>query len=324
MGLKKFNILISCIGATGAQNIIKIFKKQKELSMNIVGVDNQKYTAGQYFCDNFYKVPLAFDKGYISSIVKICLKENIRIFIPIWENEIEVVSKKIKIFKEKNILVPISSERTISICNDKLKLYDFFRKNNIETIKTTKISNKNGDKLNYPIFIKPAFGTGSKNCYKVSNKQEFIFYLNKVENPIIQDYIVGEEFSIDTFSDLDGTVIGIVPRKRIEIKMGIATKSITVRDNKIIKKTEDILNKLKIIGPANLQCFKTRDNKIIFFEINPRFGGSYILSFKAGLNIPKYFSQMVKGEKIKPTIGEFRDSLYMVRYLDEIFVMNED
>ena len=51
-------------------------------------------------------------------------------------------------------------------------------------------------------------------------------YVRKVPDPIIQEYIHGEEYTIDMFVDKDQRLLVIMPRKRLEIKAGINVKGI--------------------------------------------------------------------------------------------------
>lgn len=310
------NVMISSIGSTGALNIIKTYQKMIDKNLKIIGVDFNEEIAGKYFVDKFYKIPHGDDEKYLDSILEICDKEHINIFIPIFGNETLKISKNIDKFHKRNILVPISSYEVIKKCVDKQQTNTFFKNNHI--LHPTTYEKKHIDDSSFPLFAKPKislFG-GSKDCFKIKSIQEFV-KLN-LDNFILQEFVEGDEYSIDTFSDMNGKVIGIVPRRRIEIKNGLAIKTITEQNHAMIQGAKKILELMNIKGPANIQCFKNM-NKVIFFEINPRFGGSYIASIEAGLNAPKFILDIYYGKMLKNRIGQFKDNLIMYRYFNEVF-----
>jgi carbamoyl-phosphate synthase large subunit len=120
-------------------------------------------------------------------------------------------------------------------------------------------------------------------------------------------------------ADLDGRVINVVPRERIEVRAGEINKGRTVKEGKLIEYGKNIVERLGGIGPIAIQCF-VKGNAVKFIEINPRFGGGYPLSFAAGANYPELLIRMVLGEKVAPRLGEFEENLIMLRWEDAVFI----
>jgi carbamoyl-phosphate synthase large subunit len=75
-------------------------------------------------------------------------------------------------------------------------------------------------------------------------------------------------------------------------------------------------------GVITMQLFLTKDNKIKFIEINPRFGGGVPLSIKAGADFPKWILQELSGKKPNIRFDGFKDNLIMLRYDDEVWLDN--
>ena len=231
-----------------------------------------------------------------------------------------MLSQNKKKFGENGVIVALSDPKAVEICSDKLKTFQFFKENNIPTVDT--FSYYQVDKMkniNYPLFIKPCGGSGSINTYKVNNKRELDFFIDYIENPVIQEYAEGQEFTLDILADLGGKVINVVPRERIEVRAGEINKGKTVKEEKLIEYGKIIVKELGGIGPITIQCFKKGD-EIKFTEINPRFGGGYPLSFAAGANYPELLLRMVLGEKVVPRLGEFEENLIMLRWEDAVFI----
>ena len=319
-------ILITSAGRRGA--LVKCFKKtiegMKGIKGEVVSVDVNPLSAALYISDKHYTVPRIFSPDYIDSLLDICRRENIKLVIPTIDTELLTLTQNKKRFERLGIVVAISDSEVINICSDKLKTFKFFRENNIPTVKTFSPDQINEiQNLVYPIFIKPCGGSGSINTYKVNNKKELDFFIDYINNPVIQEYAEGQEFTMDILADFDGKVINVVPRERIEVRAGEINKGRTVKEERLIEYGKVIVEKLGGIGPITIQCF-IKGGEIKFIEINPRIGGGYPLSFVAGANYPELLIRMVLGEKIMPRLGEFEENLIMLRWEDAVFIKEEN
>jgi carbamoyl-phosphate synthase large subunit len=64
----------------------------------------------------------------------------------------------------------------------------------------------------------------------------------------------------------------------------------------------------------------TKNGKIKFIEINPRFGGGAPLSIKAGANFPKWILAQLVGKKPQIKSNGFENNLVMLRYDAEVWL----
>jgi carbamoyl-phosphate synthase large subunit len=305
------NILISTIGRRGT--LTKIFKQElNAIDNKVVVTDNSPLAPALYKGDNYYLTPRVEAKNYIDTILEICETENIEVVIPLLEQAFSILDKARTKFKESGIKLLLSSRDVFSCCKDKHLLYQYFKRNNIPT-PTTYLPSRLTKQLSFPLFIKPRSGQGSKDTFRIDSKQEFNFFIYRLETPIIQEYISGTEYTIDTLSDLEGQCLSAVPRKRIKVKGGEVSKAVTVKEERLITGAKEIAESLGIIGPANIQAIITPKNEVKFIEVNPRFGGGVPLSYQAGVNYPLLITKMVNGEKIDPFIGDFESGLFMLR-----------
>ena len=74
---------------------------------------------------------------------------------------------------------------------------------------------------------------------------------------MVQEVCVGEEFSIDVLSDLDGRCLAAIPRSMIESKGGESIKGSTLDDPELVAFGALVAEALPIRGPATIQCFRT-------------------------------------------------------------------
>jgi carbamoyl-phosphate synthase large subunit len=316
------NILITGVGSTTAISVIKGLRKQQEIPVRIIGTDihDERQIAGSSFCDVFHKVPKAIDDNYIGNLLDISLKEKVDVLFPILDKELEVIAASINRFREAGIHVWLSDLESILICGDKYRTYQFFVDNGFPTPMSwlpEKMQTLDTQGI-FPLIVKPRSGLGSVDVFRVDDWAELQSALERVEEPVIQEYLHGKEFTIDVVADNDSRILAVVPRERIETKAGISYKGRTVRDEQLIQYAGDIAQKLQIKGHCNVQCRMT-NGAPKFFEVNPRFSGTLPLTIEAGVNSPLILAKLALGIKPERDQFDFRDGVYMARYWAEIF-----
>jgi carbamoyl-phosphate synthase large subunit len=174
-----------------------------------------------------------------------------------------------------------------------------------------------------PLMVKPDDGSASSMVFKAETDEQLEFFRRYVPNAIIQEFIDGDEYTLDVFADLSGTVRCVVPRLRIEVRAGEVSKGMIVKHDRIIglgKKVGECLP--GACGCITLQCIENRQGEIKMVEINPRFGGGVPLAIEAGADMPKWVLQMVMGQEVGDVEHSYRDGLMMLRYDDAIFVQH--
>src|SRR5439155_19577104 len=143
-------------------------------------------------------------------------------------------------------------------------------------------------------------------------------FLDYVPDAIVQDYLPGTEFTVDVLCDFGGRVLSLVPRERLVIRAGVSDKGVTRRNEQVMKFAKEVAEKLKIIGPANIQC-KWDGRGVSLIEVNPRFSGGIPLTIAAGADFPALLVQLKAGVHIAPQLGLFQDGLAMMSFEESIF-----
>lgn len=178
----------------------------------------------------------------------------------------------------------------------------------------------NDKNIKFPVFIKPIDGSSSINTFKVNNMEELRFFNSYIDKPIIQEFIEGEEYTVDTFLDFESNVITIVPRKRIATRSGEISKGKIVKDREIINDVKRLLDVLKPIGQITIQCMKTAEG-IKYIEMNPRFGGGAPMSIKAGANSCENLYRILQNEKLLYN-ENYKENITFLRF-DSAIMLNE-
>lgn len=323
-GKPQIRVLITGSGTVTCQSFIKAMRQQDELDPYIVTTDPNPQSAGRYFSNAFYEIPLAKSPDFLPVLTDIIRKERIQLLIPIVDYEFDKIAASVEDFEKLGCKTAISSADSIAKANEKEKTFRFFCDIGIDTPQTWLPSElPDPASLTYPLFIKPRTGRASLDTHKVTNAEELKYYLGLVDDAVVQEYIDGREYTIDVLSDFDCRVIGVVPRERLETKVGISYKGITIDDPKMVENAAFIAEKLKIVGHCNMQLFIDTKGKYWFFEINPRYSGTLALTTASGLNSPLLLCKIVLGHDVKPIIGQYEKNLLMLRYWEEVFVHSD-
>jgi carbamoyl-phosphate synthase large subunit len=317
--MSTIRVLIDGAGTVTCQSVIKGLKKQKDFDVQILTMDMDYVNAGRFFSDRFFKIPPASDEEFLQSISMILKQQDVDIFIPIIDYGFKVISENRKALEDiSGSLVLISSPKTIDICNDKLNFYDALYK--IEGIKVCELIE--GPVEGFPYFAKPRYdGRASIGCYKIESWTDFEYVKRHVDCPLFVELLKGTEYTVDTLNDFDGKFIGGVTRIRCETKSGVSYKAEVVHDLEMLEQAKKIVESLNIIGPANLQCFKDGDD-ITWFEINPRFSGTFAASLGAGFNSAHMILKLFSNMSITKEDTEY-DDVTMLRFWDEVILDSE-
>ena len=285
----------------------------------VVTTDINPLSPGIYVSDRHHWAPLTTDEGYLDRVEEVCKEEDIGAIIPTIDDELVIMGQARERFESIGAKVIISQPRTSEICNDKWETFKFFTRREVPTPHTWLPQDlPTPKKLHFPLFLKPRYGRGSVGTYRLSNARELRFFVGYVREPIVQHYLEGKEFTLDTFVDGDGQVIAVVPRHRLWVRSGVMDKGRTVKNDELIELGVTVAKKLNIFGPANIQV-KYHHDKPYVFEVNPRFSGGIPLTLAAGVDFCELTIRMVLGEKLEPRLGEFEAGLVMMSYEDNIF-----
>lgn len=203
---------------------------------------------------------------------------------------------------------------TIIKCMDKVRFYHFCLENDFLVAPMV---------TSPPAFVRERFGSGSAGAMMARDRLELEFALRACESPIIQQIINAPEYTVDLFSDFEGNVISVVPRRRIKIVGGESYVGRTEYNKEIIDESTRLAKALGLIGHNTIQCFfidgNYKDSQVVFIEVNPRFGGGCALGFAAGVSTPRLLADLIEGRDIE-RVNYFKSGVIMLRYTEDLFL----
>ena len=321
--MSDINVLI--LSAGRRVELVNCFKKaanELKISGSVFAADCSLTAPALYFADKFRQVPRIDSGDYIRALIDICNEDKISLVIPTIDTELLLLAENRKNMEEKtDARILVSDLSVVNICRNKLNTQSYMEEHGFKVPHLYTAQELRNDNIKYPLFVKPIDGSSSIDTYKVNNRQELDAILTLVKNPMVQDYMDGEEYTIDVFLDFDGNIITMVPRLRIATRSGEILKGRIVKDAEIMEDVRRLMEELKPIGHITVQCRKTYRG-IEYIEINPRFGGGAPMSIMAGADSCRNLYRLLKGEVL--TYNEdYRENVTFLRF-DSSIMLNED
>lgn len=279
--------------------------------------DMDAYAAGLYFVPEDRRVilPRGDSEQFVDFVIDYCQQHNIKALIPTVDIELVTISKKLKRFADAGICLYLSSAETLAMCFDKYELLSQCHKSGL---KVGGYEIWQGQELSaeweFPLILKDRTGSGGRDIYLIESVDELASY-DKSGLFLLQEYLPGMEFSVDTYVNTKGDVIAAVPRQRLKVDSGIAVTARTIKNDSVIKYALKVAQAIPLRGVANIQVRIDRQGEPKLLEINPRFPGTMSITVAAGVNMPEIYLRELMGECVEG----FRDfeEVVQVRYWED-------
>jgi carbamoyl-phosphate synthase large subunit len=293
------------------------------LQGQIVALDVDPLAPALQVADRPYVVPRLDSPDFIPTLVDICRRDRIDLVFPLIDPDIPVLAAHKAAIEAAGARVAVVPPQAAAIAADKWQTAQFFRSLDLPAPRSWLPEQIDSRAAAYPLFVKPRHGSAAQHTFQVRNAEELAFFCRYVPDPIVQEWLPGPEITSDVICDLDGEVLGVVSRKRIEVRWGEVAKGVTVYDPAIAEACVRIARALPAIGPITVQCM-LKDGVPHFTEINARMGGGLPLGIAAGADSPRWLLARAACIPIAiPPLGSYRTGLHLTRF-DESFFLTED
>ncbi|MGZ4333553.1 MAG: ATP-grasp domain-containing protein, partial [Gaiellaceae bacterium] len=287
-----------------------------------IATDIDQLAPALYHADQRALVPRVDDPAYVGALRDLVALHDVRLIVPLTDLDHVVLARSRDVLAPAAVLVP--DEETSERRADKFLAHQFFEERGIGSPPTW-LPTELPDDLRFPVLVKARKGFGSRHIYRAENVTELEFFLRyTAADSMVQSVCHGVEFSVDVFCDLDGRCLAAIPRTMIESKGGESIKGMTIRDLELIEFAKTVSEELRIIGPANVQCFREPDGELQVTDVNPRFGGGFPLPTAAGSRYPELAMALANGEAPEPRLGEFREGVVMTRFFSQVILEEVD
>ena len=250
----------------------------------------------------------------IDEIKKIAIKEDVDLITTACTDQALLSVSKVS--EELNLPCYLSYETALKVTN-KMYMKNEMIKSGIPTAKYKVISNDSEidfEGFNYPFVVKPCDCNSSKGVKKIYSVEDGIINiqealsLSRSQTAIIEEFIEGQEISIDAFiKEGKSEIVLVTESEKIKNTIGF-----TITQSKYpVSITEENIGKIEAIvqsicdnfqlnnGPLLIQMLVCDDN-VYVIEFSARMGGGTkykLIEVLTGFNIMKAYVDLVIGEK---------------------------
>jgi hypothetical protein len=275
---RKINVLVFPAGSEIGLEIHNSLKCN--LHIELFGAsgksDHAKYVydTEHYIEDDLY----ISSPGFIERFNRLLRQYRIDVVLPTHDSVVLFLAQYRNILNAK---ILTSSYETTLIAREKKLTYALFRKYDF----CPEIYTSSFENITFPIFLKPNIGQGGKGSFVVESINELNQKINNNPDLIICEYLDGEEFSIDCFSNRNRELLFIGPRTRERIQMGISFHSKAVPLTPEIERIAKTLNhELNFRGAWFFQLKKDNKGKLKLLEFAARQASTMALYRQIGVN----------------------------------------
>lgn len=306
-------ILMTGAGGPSAISVWKSLSAEHEIHM----ADMDPCAAGLYLVpeDRRLLVPRGDDPQLVPALRSACQARKIDLLLPTVDAEFVPLALARADFESLGIALPISSLDCLSVCRDKHSLLARVQ-GKVPVPEFEPLTEDVADRVtSFPRFAKPRLGAGSRGAAKVTRREE-LDALPKDGSYLLQEYLPGEEYSVDVYVRGDGRVVAAVPRERMKTDSGIAVTARTVNVPEVIESAVRVAQEIGVRYVANVQFKRAADGIFKLLEVNPRFPGTLPLTTAAGVDMPKLLVDDVAGKRLPDGPMPFKE-IMVVRYWTE-------
>jgi len=238
--------------------------------------DHGKYVYDDYISD----VPFADTSEFIPAIAEIVREHNIDAVYPAMDSAITILKEHEDEIGCKVVASPLE---TTQICLSKELTYKKLQ----NVMRVPQIYHPSRIPQDaYPVFAKPKIGYGAKGTKKMSTQEEVDFFVKGKEDLLVLEYLPGEEYTVDCFTNKDGKLVYSAARKRNRVKDGISVNTCFAEEQDTFREIAQKINgQIKFRGAWFYQVKRDKHGQLCLMEIASRLGGSSLLSRAIGVNL---------------------------------------
>ena len=278
----------------------------------VVAADPNPLAPAQYAADHRYPVPRIADPGYVPALAELVARHRVAAVVPLTDLDLEVLARA-RLSGELPALVPDPEIARATF--DKYEAHLLLRRLGLPSPPTV----LPGEPVeSFPVMVKPRQGSGARSIHRADDARAAEFFVDYVKEPtMMQRFMDGPEFSIDTLSDSERRCLNAIPRTMIESRGGESIKGTVIADEELVALGARVAETLGVRGPCTIQVFRDREIGLGITDVNTRFGGAFpgpMYAALPGHTYPELIVRVTRGERIEPHLGSFRTGITFTRY----------
>lgn len=173
----------------------------------------------------------------------------------------------------------------------------------------------------FPVLVKPDKGQGSSHVTLARTRGQLDAALKASPEPIICEYLPGEEFTVDCFSSESQGLLFAGARRRQRTRNGISVNTVTEELPEAWPIADAIGRKLELRGAWFFQLKRDAGGELTLLEVAPRIAGSMAANRVLGVNFPLLSMMELEGAILRIAPNKTRiemDRALCNRYVHDV------
>jgi carbamoyl-phosphate synthase large subunit len=313
----KPRVLLTGAGGAAAVSFIKATRHEP---VDVYASDMDPLAAGLYLVPppKRHLVLAGADPDFVPHLLALCRRHRIDVLVPTVDSELVAVAAAADDFEAAGVRLLLARKSTLLICLDKLTLLGACE----GVVPVGRFAALDGAfparDWEFPVMIKPRAGSGSRGIEKVASAARLAAMPHDGQL-LVQEYLPGEEYSVDVLAAGDGRIVAAVPRARLKVDSGVAVTARTLHDPELEDLARRVATRIGLRYAANIQFRRNAKGTPTLLEVNARFPGTMPLTVESGINMPLLALRDVLGQPPPAGPMPFRD-VAVVRYWTEEFI----
>lgn len=318
MGIKSGNVLV--LSAGRRVSLVRAFQeamRRLELPGRVLTADLRPELSAACQVAERRPLPHVLSNTYPEALAQLCRDEEVVLAVPTIDTELAILAGLREEFAAQGTHLVVSSPELIRRCRDKRLTIGLFEGLGLATPRIYR-----GGALEFPLFAKPVSGSMSQGIRVFTSARELEHSEIDLGAHLLMEVVSAQEWdevTVDIYYDRHGALKGLVPRRRTEVRGGEVSKGWT--DKRLLPGLKAIFEKLLgARGCLTAQVFAHHHSEALLgIEINPRFGGGFPLSERAGARYPEWLlREYLLGQTLEYR-DDWEDRLMMLRYDAELW-----
>jgi carbamoyl-phosphate synthase large subunit len=313
------DISVLVTGAGGPAAIAVLKSLRNDPSVGLIAADMDGWAAGLYLVPPAARavIPAGAAPEFAELLLARCLELGVDVVIPTVDSELRPLAAARTAFAQAGVQLMLAPQRALELTLDKLALARACA-SVVRVPRTEPLDEAvHPDSWTYPVIVKPRTGSGSRDISMVMSAEE-LKNMEPSADFIVQEYLPGEEYSIDVLSDTSGRVVAGVPRIRARVDSGVSVAGRSLHDRELEQFGANVATAVGLTYISNVQVRRNRESQPALLEVNPRAPGAMPLTVASGVDMPRLALDAMRGHPL-PEHAEFCEKA-MVRFLEERFL----
>ncbi len=310
------NLLFSCIGKRGY--IADYFRPHLHSGDKIFGTSHTPWTPGFQACDQGLLMPPIASDEYVPAILEVCRKYEITGLLSFFDPDVVALSAHVEELKTAGVIPLIPAEKAAMISFDKWQTFQTLRVAGFSVPDTTidleeARSGLRSGRFRFPLMVKPRTGFGSANVFVAGNDPQMEAFFSYAPDMLIQEFVDGDMYDVEALSGTDQQVLHVVAWRKYLSRHGETEQAVTVEDPELVETGSRLAETVGLVGPMDVDLFRTKDGEVRVLELNLRFGGGYPVSHLASADFPGMIVEIFRGGHPAPRIGQYRRDVCLLK-----------